>query len=201
MNYLKEIVDEINQELKNSDKMQWTSGIAHSLYYNIAKLVERTGVKGLEDGRYPVVEDQDGTLDWIARNGKFSMQIYHRLIRTVPADGSKNFNHDTIRETATMLMVVMADGYNLKMKDYQLHGLLVSIMPDYFNQAFRSQYQFRTLKVTCGACEFDSQKVFNQEWKVAKSWLGTTDILFAMTYNIEAVYDKHCLTIDCSSFN
>ena len=91
MNYLKEIVDEINQELKNSDKMQWTSGIAHSLYYNIAKLVERTGVKGLEDGRYPVVEDQDGTLDWIARNGKFSMQIYHRLIRTVPADGSKNF--------------------------------------------------------------------------------------------------------------
>lgn len=193
MNSLSEIVKLINIALLtlafNVEPRQKAAlfGISKSLPYKLT-----TG------GTYELIPTQ---LDLLGEAKKLipddinPVQIYHKVnsVITVPDKQQYGNTNDKIIRTAQLSMIVWAQSDKIKLFDFELDELMLSIFPNKIATADLTRLQLTGCTINYNSTDFNSMAIFAREYATKKYYLKPQHLFFEVKYSIECRLNKSCI--------
>ena len=189
-----EIVTQINIDLRT---VQFASKrFQKGRFSEIAELITSKD----DDQRQvvPGIVDNNGVVDKLIINDKYSFQLYHRHIGSTvdPIDPDLQFGDRILRqETANMLMVVIGDRTRLELtKEEIITGIMLG-MPLELGSTFLSTNSLDNVNIIPGDFNLDKEDAWNTEYNTSDVMLKPETIFFTMAYAIVTRAKFDCIAV------
>jgi hypothetical protein len=184
-----EIVTFINSELvaRQFNAARFQKGSIDA----IAELIE------VDEETKPCIVDQYGDATYMGIDDTKPFQVYHRVISPdAEWDGEQDFGDlKNIKETTTMLMVVMGDRNRLQLTAEDIKTGIVAALPLELPTSTLNSLGLKKANIIPGQFNWDKGEVYRGEFNLKENLLKTNTIMFSFSYTIETVYDQSCFTI------
>ena len=193
MPYLKEVVDQINLELKE-DVFSYAPFITK--FNGISELIPQK--EGDKDTSFPALYDSDGNGEFTGIDDRYNLTVYHRCLGRSYAKEESNFgdNNDNYTETNQMLLVVWAERESLRLTKEEIQDKLILGLPTNLTSQFSYDYDgVNSVQIAANEINTDSKSVWSQEFTGYDYKLSTSQVLFALTYSVEIKYRKSCISV------
>lgn len=196
--FSKEIVDKINAEVKAA--LDINPVYQQGKYYSICRLVPRETENGQKLIAALVASDGEGTPDSGLIDDTFPLCIYHRCLGYTfssfnEAQRDSFGKKPMVKSIANMIMIVFGDGKRLGVEQERLLSNVVASMPSQFNKTFlESITGLHAVTIVPTSENNDSIQVYKNEGE-QKYFLQTNMLLFSLSYQIFAEFDKSCYDI------
>jgi hypothetical protein len=184
------IVSFINDELKAN---QFSAGrFQKGSVDSIAELVLTD-----EGETKPGLVDRYGEATYVGLDDTKPFQIYHRVLRpSAEWDSEQDFgNLKNIKETTSMLMIVMGDRNRLQLTAEDIKTGIVAALPLELPDVQLNNLGLKTANIIPGDFNWDKMEVYKGEFNLKEPELNTNTIIFSFSYQIETVYDQSCFTL------
>lgn len=188
MPYTDKVIDYIDAQLKAtslSDK-RFASGNYFGLMQSMS----------LADNNFaPAKPDTNGEMKVAYPNDTNSIITYHRIgsltySNAKPAQFGDAKN--SVVQSANMIMTVLAFSDQIKLSQSSLEGLIAPGIPSIMSP---SPTDIQSVFLSLQSSRFDSQQIFNEEFKGVKYLLKPTMLLIQIKYLIEMQFKKNCFKI------
>lgn len=140
-----------------------------------------------------------GECSFIVPDDNFNLISYHRLISNVYSPAPSQFGDGTDYQNCTtdVLLTVIGFTNKLRLTADQIEALFIAGFPNTFTTAFKASIQLKELTAQVLSSSFDSNAIFNQEYRGEQYFLKPETIIFQIRYRIEAIFKKGCFDICC----
>ena len=140
-----------------------------------------------------------GECSFIVPDDNFNLISYHRLISNVYSAAPSQFGDGTDYQNCVtdVLLTVIGFTNKLRLTADQIEALFIAGFPNTFTTAFKSSIQLKELTAQVLSSSFDSNAIFNTEYRGETYFLKPETIMFQIRYRIEAVFKKGCFDICC----
>lgn len=194
MAFLKKIVEEINSQLATD---LFTGNLYQgAVYYSLAepqRRVEETDRGEVLSSRPVIVDENMRDCELMS---SAPLTIYHRQITsTFKEDENSAGNSLNIKETATMMMIVMGDRKRLQITPDTLCSAIASNMIQSITSASRQALKLYSCEIRPVQAYLDKEVVWQNEYRLTNCPLGEEWIYFCIQYQIESSYQRGCFTI------
>ena len=193
MNYHSDIIQIINSRLMSDVLCDpvFTGGSINGI------ATDATDVDSTATRSYPVISDIYGSGTCVNPDDSYPIQIYHRLLGKTynikPASVGDRSN--VVGEKTEVKMVVAAWSQKIGMTQEDLESLIASDFPDQISSAVYIPLRLQNLVITLQSSTLDRAQVWREEYKGVPYQVKPEQILFAVKYQIEAMYKKGCFTL------
>jgi hypothetical protein len=196
MPYLKEVVDQINLDLKEGI-LFYSPFIP--LLNGISELIPLE--EGGDTSSFPAMYNDDGVGEWAGANDRYNLVAYHRCLgRTFGVDADvPNFgdSFDNHTETNQMLLCVWAERETLRLTKEEIQDKIVQGLPTNLSAQFQYDYDgINGVWVAATEINTNARSVWNEEFSGYDYKLSTSQVLFTVAYTVEIKYRKSCIS-DC----
>lgn len=162
------------------------------VYHGIAELVQH------DEGTIPMVVSNSGQGTSVVVDDNYTFQIYHRHISSTHADlPSTSFGSgmNSVRESANMRLVIIADRERLEESKSDLIAGVVFGFPDQFTDANTSTYSYvEQVNVQVTNSNLDSIAVYQDEYGL-EGQLPPNYVMAAIDYEMTIDVNKNCYTL------
>lgn len=190
MPYLKEIVQEINQQLEVNiinDKLI-------PLFSGICTLVP---VMDEQIGRFPTFMNVDGNAEFNAIDDRKNFCVYHKVNSKTISKYESNFGdgNDTKIMVVDMSLICFAKKSQLRLTSDEIEDLILATLPTELNYTWLSNYPgLSFVTIAANSIVSDAYEVWNAEFDNYKFMIRNDQALFKLHYQIELIYRQSCLT-------
>lgn len=194
MPYLKEVVDQINQDLADGVFKHFPF---IPLFNGISELIPTK--EGDNDASFPALYDADGNGEFTSIDDRYNLVAYHRCLGRSYVNEEANFGDGNINQTETnqMLLCVWAKRDDLRMSKETIQDKLIQSLPTNLSAQFQYDYAgVSGVFIAANEINNDVKAVWSQEFTGYEYQLDTSHVLFTLTYSVEIKYRKSCIS-DC----
>lgn len=147
---------------------------------------------GKEVGMEIAVVGLDGETKDVSIDDTYPFQMYHRILSVGYVSGTSTTNYN-------MVAVVYADKKRLRKHESDLSFMIKSEMEKRFSPSDLGASGISAVAAYFSSANFDSNQVFNQEYKANGFIQDPEKIYFAMNYTLSVDASAGCVT--CSECN
>ena len=194
MPYLNEIVDQINLELKEG-VFSYSPFI--TLFNGVSELIPTT--EGTDTASMPLLLNDDGEGTFSGIDDRYNLVVYHRCLGRTFGNEETNFGdfNDNYIETNNMIMVVWAKRDDLRLSKEAIQDKVIIGLPTDLSAQFKYDYAgVNAVYIAANEINTDAKSIWSQEFDGYDYQLGTSQVLFTVTYTVEVKYRKSCIS-DC----
>lgn len=189
----KEIVDYINTTMRAGQLA--SKRFQKGNFYSIAELVK----KNAEGETMPSIIPQDGgNVTEISPSDIPPIIVYHRLLDiSTEYDTENDFGDpDAIKQTASMICVVMADRYQIQLtKEELIAGVGLGFPLEEVPASLLTSTGLQDAAILPGNFNLDRDAVYQQEFNIATMELPINYILFSYEYSIQTEVLRSCFEL------
>lgn len=192
MPYIKTIIAFIDTEIKKSLNDVTFQGRQYGLASAMVTDIRGGDLKII----MPAVVKTDGEMDVVFPDDRYNFTSYHSLVSNgfAPLSQQQQYGdgRNMIKEISEMTMTVTALTNRVKLTVDQIEGIMMGAFPDRGSNNLLAETKFSSIFIAPYTSRFDSQKIFDEEYRSSGYTLIPSQVLLQIKYRIESVFRKDC---------